>query len=40
MTLDLDTEDDLREMASSLDFDRARAPATARAIAELGDEPS
>ncbi len=40
MALDLDTEDDLREMASSLDFDRARAPATARAIAELGDEPS
>lgn len=40
MALDLDTGDDLRELTSRLDFDRARAPATARAIAELGHEPS
>ena len=28
----LDTGDDLREMATSLDFDRARAPATAKVL--------
>jgi len=32
MALDLDTGDDLREMATSLDFDRARAPATAKVL--------
>ncbi|MCB0874967.1 MAG: 2-phospho-L-lactate guanylyltransferase [Solirubrobacterales bacterium] len=36
MALDLDTGDDLRELLASLDFDPARAPATAAALEELG----
>lgn len=38
MALDLDTPEDLQDLASSLDFDRAKAPATARALAQLGLE--
>jgi len=37
MALDLDTADDLRELAASLEVDHVRAPATARALAELDD---
>ncbi|MFN8113907.1 MAG: 2-phospho-L-lactate guanylyltransferase [Solirubrobacterales bacterium] len=40
MALDLDTGDDLREMATSLDFDRARAPATAKVLQQFLDESS
>lgn len=38
MALDLDTDDDLREMVTSLDFDRARAPATAKVLKTVLDE--
>lgn len=39
LALDLDTADDLGKLRAALRADRARGPATAAALAELGDEP-